>query len=25
MGGDNARYSYAWSLANIEYIAQAGG
>jgi hypothetical protein len=25
MGGDTARYAYAWSLANIEYIVQAGG
>jgi tetratricopeptide (TPR) repeat protein len=25
MGGDTARYAYAWALANIEYIVQAGG
>ncbi len=25
MGGDTARYAYAWSLANIEYIVQADG
>src|SRR5256886_1734076 len=25
MGGDTARYAYAWALANIEYIEQAGG
>ncbi len=25
MSGDTARYAYAWSLANIEYIVQAGG
>ena len=25
MGGDMARYAYAWSLANIEYIVQSGG
>jgi tetratricopeptide (TPR) repeat protein len=25
MGGDTARYAYAWALANIEYIVQADG
>jgi tetratricopeptide (TPR) repeat protein len=25
MSGDTARYAYAWSLANIEYIVQADG
>jgi tetratricopeptide (TPR) repeat protein len=25
MGGDAARYAYAWALANIEYIVQADG
>jgi tetratricopeptide (TPR) repeat protein len=25
MSGDVARYAYAWALANIEYIVQAGG
>jgi hypothetical protein len=25
MGGDTARYAYAWALANMEYIVQAGG
>ena len=25
MSGDSARYAYAWSLANIEYIVQSGG
>ena len=25
MGGDAARYAYAWALANIEYIVQANG
>ncbi len=25
MGGDGARYSYAWALANMEYIVQADG
>jgi hypothetical protein len=25
MGGDTARYAYAWALANIEYIVQANG
>src|SRR5271169_5481989 len=25
MGGDGARYAYAWALANIEYIVQANG
>ena len=25
MSGDSARYSYAWALANIEYIVQADG
>jgi tetratricopeptide (TPR) repeat protein len=25
MGGDTARYAYAWALANVEYIVQAGG
>src|SRR2546430_16528021 len=25
MSGDTARYAYAWALANIEYIHQAGG
>jgi tetratricopeptide (TPR) repeat protein len=25
MSGDNARYAYAWALANIEYIVQANG
>src|SRR5258708_26109641 len=25
MSGDTARYAYAWSLANIEYIVQSGG
>lgn len=25
MSGDTARYAYAWALANIEYIEQAGG
>jgi tetratricopeptide (TPR) repeat protein len=25
MSGDTARYAYAWALANIEYIVQAGG
>jgi tetratricopeptide (TPR) repeat protein len=25
MSGDTARYAYAWALANIEYIQQAGG
>jgi tetratricopeptide (TPR) repeat protein len=24
-GGDAARYAYAWALANVEYIVQAGG
>jgi tetratricopeptide (TPR) repeat protein len=25
MGGDGARYAYAWALANVEYIVQANG
>jgi tetratricopeptide (TPR) repeat protein len=25
MGGDPARYAYAWALANIEYVVQADG
>jgi Tetratricopeptide repeat len=25
MGGDTARYAYAWALANIEYIVQTDG
>jgi tetratricopeptide (TPR) repeat protein len=25
MGGDTARYAYAWALANMEYIVQADG
>ena len=25
LGGDSARYAYAWALANIEYIIQTGG
>jgi len=25
MGGDTARYAYAWALANTEYIVQANG
>jgi tetratricopeptide (TPR) repeat protein len=25
MGGDAARYAYAWALANVEYIVQANG
>jgi len=25
MSGDTARYAYAWALANVEYIVQAGG
>ena len=25
MAGDTARYAYAWALANIEYVVQAGG
>jgi tetratricopeptide (TPR) repeat protein len=25
MNGDTARYAYAWALANMEYIVQAGG
>jgi tetratricopeptide (TPR) repeat protein len=25
MGGDGARYAYAWALANMEYIVQADG
>jgi hypothetical protein len=25
MGGDTARYAYAWALANIESIVQANG
>ena len=25
MSGEMARYTYAWALANIEYIVQAGG
>src|SRR5713226_1542520 len=25
MSGDTARYAYAWALANMEYIVQAGG